>query len=91
MTGLPAGLIAGASTSHDATRILPEGVLWIEGRTDGRDVLVRWTPALGKQDVTPDGFSVGSHVHEYGGGAWAADGGTVWFCNADDQRLYQLV
>ncbi len=89
MTGLPAALVAQASTSYDAARIRAADMFWIEGRPDGRDVLVRWTAEHGSQDITPDGFSVASYVHEYGGGAWAADGDTVWFCNAADQRVYQ--
>jgi len=89
VTGLPAALVAQAGASYDAARISPADVAWVEGRTDGREVLVRWTAEHGSQDVTPDGFSVASYVHEYGGGAWAADGDTVWFCNATDQRVYQ--
>ncbi len=89
MTGLPAALVAQASTSYNAVRISAPDVFWIEGRTDGRDVLVRWTAEHGSQDITPDGFSVASYVHEYGGGAWAAVGDTVWFCNAADQRIYR--
>jgi dipeptidyl aminopeptidase/acylaminoacyl peptidase len=90
VTGLPAELVARAGTSYDDVRIFPDAVLWLEGRADGRDVLVRWTRARGRQDVTPDGFSVASYAHEYGGGAWAASGDTVWFCNADGQRLYRV-
>ena len=90
MTGLPAALVAQASTSYDAVRISAAGVFWIEGRADGRDVLVRWTAEHGTRDITPDGFSVASYVHEYGGGAWTTDGDTVWFCNAADQRVYQM-
>src|SRR5260370_17679112 len=89
VTGLPAALVAQAGASYDAARISPADVAWVEGRTDGREVLVRWTAEHGSQDVTPDGLSVASYVHEYGGGAWAADGDTVWFCNATDQRVYQ--
>lgn len=90
MTGLPAGLAARAGISYDAARIFPWGVFWVEGRAGGRDVLVRWTPRHGSQDITPAGMSVASRVHEYGGGAWTAADGTVWFCNAADQRLYRL-
>lgn len=89
MTGLPAALIARATTSHDDARIVAGAVWWIEGRADGRDVLVRWTPEHGSQDATPDGSSVASYVHEYGGGAWVLAGDEIWFCNADDQRLYR--
>ncbi len=87
MTGVPVELIVRAGTSFDEVRIFPDAVLWLEGRPDGRDVLVRWTEPGGRQDITPPGFSVSSCVHEYGGGAWAASGGTIWFCDAD-QRVY---
>ena len=41
------------------------------------------------QCLTPDGFSVRSKVHEYGGQAWCFIGcGRVVFVNADDQQLY---
>lgn len=90
MSGLGADRVAQASTSYDAARIVPDGVFWVEGRPDGRDVLVRWTPQRGSGDVIPDGFSVASYVHEYGGGAWAAADGIAWFCNAEDQRVHRV-
>ena len=40
------------------------------------------------EDVTPAGFSVRSRAHEYGGGAYLVDRGTVYFCNFVDQQLY---
>ncbi|MGH3388789.1 MAG: prolyl oligopeptidase family serine peptidase, partial [Actinomadura sp.] len=91
MTGIPAGLVARASTSYDAVRIHAGAVFWIEGRPDGRDVLVRWTAEHGARDVTPAPFSVTSHVHEYGGGAYLVADGGVWFCNGPDQRLHRIV
>jgi dipeptidyl aminopeptidase/acylaminoacyl peptidase len=90
VSGLSADRVAPASTSYDAARIRPDGVFWVEGRPDGRDVLVRWTREHGSQDLIPDGFSVASSVHEYGGGAWAAADGVAWFCNAEDQRVYRV-
>src|SRR5260370_561843 len=79
-----------AGSSDGAARRRAADVFWVEGRPAGRDVLVRSTAEHGGQDITPDGFSVASYVHEYGGGAWTADGDTVWFCNAADQRVYQM-
>jgi dipeptidyl aminopeptidase/acylaminoacyl peptidase len=90
VSGLRADRVAQASTSYDAARIRPDGVFWVEGRPDSVDVLVRWTHEHGSQDLTPEGFSVASYVHEYGGGAWAAADGVVWFCNAEDQRVYRV-
>ena len=42
------------------------------------------------QDVVPAGFDVRNSVHEYGGGAYWLDGGTVFFTNFDDQRVYRV-
>jgi dipeptidyl aminopeptidase/acylaminoacyl peptidase len=44
------------------------------------------------EPVTPDdtnAFNVRTRVHEYGGGAFAIQGGTVYFSNYADQRLYR--
>ncbi|MEV0417774.1 S9 family peptidase [Streptosporangium canum] len=84
---IPAELVARATVSYDALQTVGETVYWIEGRPDG-DVLVRWTASDGAQDVLPEGFHVASYVHEYGGGAYLATERDLWFCNADDQRIY---
>jgi dipeptidyl aminopeptidase/acylaminoacyl peptidase len=39
--------------------------------------------------VTPPGFNARTKVHEYGGGHFVVSGGTVWFANYADQRLYR--
>ncbi len=86
---IPAELVARATISYDAVQAVGETVYWIEGRADG-DVLVCWTATDGRQDVLPEGFHVASHVHEYGGGAYLATERDVWFCDADDQRIYHV-
>jgi len=81
-----AGTVGLASASID------EGyVYWLESRPleGGRVVLVRADPEGAIQDVTPEGYSVRSTVHEYGGGEYLASGGTVYFSNYADQRLYR--
>jgi dipeptidyl aminopeptidase/acylaminoacyl peptidase len=40
-------------------------------------------------DVTPQGFNARTRVHEYGGGHFAVQDGTVFFTNYKDQRLYR--
>jgi dipeptidyl aminopeptidase/acylaminoacyl peptidase len=55
----------------------------------GRTVIERYAPDGVRTDMTPAPFSVRSRVHEYGGGAFAVDGGVIWFCNDKDQRLYR--
>ena len=64
---------------------------WVEGRPleAGRQVIVRRGADGTIKDVTPDGFSARTRVHEYGGGQYAVHGGTVWFANFTDQRIYR--
>ena len=38
--------------------------------------------------LTPAPFNVRTRVHEYGGGAYAADGDTVWFSNFADNLVH---
>ena len=68
-----------------------EDVYWIESRPSegGRSVIVRRTPNGAIADVTPPGFNARSTVHEYGGGAYFVDAGTVYFSNFGDRRLYR--
>ena len=67
-----------------------EDIYWLEGRPTeaGRNVLVRCT-ADGISDVTPAPFNVRTRVHEYGGGAYLVERGTVYFVNFADQRIYR--
>ncbi len=69
-----------------------DDVLWAEGRPaeDGRTQIVRRSPDGTCTDVLPPGSNARTAVHEYGGGAWWARDGVVWFANWADQRLYRL-
>lgn len=68
------------------------GCWWLESRPaeGGRSVLVRRDPHGSVREVSPAGFSVRSRAHEYGGGAYAVQGQTAWFCNDADQRVYRV-
>lgn len=68
-----------------------DDLYWIEGRPleGGRRVVVRRSAAGEIADVTPAGFNARTRVHEYGGGQYVVSGGTVWFANYDDQRIYR--
>lgn len=67
-----------------------EDIYWLEGRPSegGRQVLVRRTAAGKISEMTPPPFNVRTRVHEYGGGAFLVDNGTIYFVNNADQRLY---
>jgi dipeptidyl aminopeptidase/acylaminoacyl peptidase len=87
-----AELVAAGGVSLDEVRVAGDQALWLEGRPleGGRQVVCRAGPAGGApQEVTPEGFNVRTRVHEYGGGAYAVHGATVFFANFADQRLYR--
>jgi dipeptidyl aminopeptidase/acylaminoacyl peptidase len=69
-----------------------EGLYWLESRPreSGRQALVFRPHGGDPIDVVPAGFNVRTRVHEYGGGAWFRDGGTVYCSNFDDSRLYRI-
>jgi dipeptidyl aminopeptidase/acylaminoacyl peptidase len=86
-----ADLVAAGGVALGEVRVAGGAVLWLEGRPleGGRQVVCRALPAGGAEDLTPEGFNVRTRVHEYGGGAYTVHGGTVWFANFADQRLYR--
>lgn len=64
---------------------------WLEGRPEegGRSTVV-WLGADGAaHDLLDSRYDVRSAVHEYGGGAFAAAGGRLWFVNSGDQAVYR--
>ncbi|MFZ0180582.1 MAG: prolyl oligopeptidase family serine peptidase [Candidatus Dormiibacterota bacterium] len=65
---------------------------WIEGRPveHGRCVIVREHDGV-IADLIDAPFSARNWVHEYGGAAMLAHGGTVFFSNAGDGRIHTLV
>src|SRR5262245_4131164 len=64
---------------------------WVESRPSegGRYVIIRMTPGSPAQEMTPTGFNARTRVHEYGGAAYVARGGNVFFSNFSDNRLYR--
>jgi dipeptidyl aminopeptidase/acylaminoacyl peptidase len=90
MSPVTLDLIVQAGVSPNLVRLDGDDIYWSEGRPSegGRVVVVRWSDA-GPIDLTPPGYNARTRVHEYGGGAFLVDSGTVWFSNFDDQRLYR--
>jgi dipeptidyl aminopeptidase/acylaminoacyl peptidase len=82
MTGRTVGL---SNLSADG-----EALYWLEARPSeaGRSVLVRWTQAGGKTEITPAPVNVGTRVHEYGGGAYAVSAGWVVYSEESDGSVW---
>lgn len=74
-------------------------IYWLERRPEeqGRTVLVKWNKQTGLKDITPPSFSIGTQVHEYGGGAYHVHNqqivfsdqkkGAVWFINQEQEPV----
>ncbi|HEY0491852.1 MAG TPA: S9 family peptidase [Candidatus Dormibacteraeota bacterium] len=88
---ISADLIVAGTVGLGQLSLDGDDLYWVEQRPteEGRYVIVRRGPGDEASDVTPAGFNARSRVHEYGGGAYAVAGGTVWFSNDSDQRLYR--
>ncbi len=72
-------------------RVDDGAVIWSEGRPAeaGRTALVRREADGSLTELLPENLNARTAVHEYGGGAWWARDGVVWFANWSDQRLYR--
>jgi dipeptidyl aminopeptidase/acylaminoacyl peptidase len=81
------GAVRFGDVSHDG-----DTLYWVEIRPEeqGRYVVVRRTMDGQVEDVLPPPFSARTLVNEYGGGALLASGGTVYFTNYADQRIWRL-
>ena len=75
-----------------------DDIYWTEMRPadNARNVIVRRAPDGATRDITPPEYNVRTRVHEYGGGAFRVTGsdsvgGTLYFSNFADQRIYRQV
>jgi len=59
-------------------------------REGGRYAIVHRTPSGQIVDRLPSEFNARTRVHEYGGGAFTAFDGVLYFINFSDQALYRL-
>jgi dipeptidyl aminopeptidase/acylaminoacyl peptidase len=88
---ITADLLALTYVALDELRIDGDDVYWNELRANdkGRNVIVQRKSDGKLTDITPAGFSARTRVHEYGGGCYLVQNGTVYFSNYADQRLYR--
>ena len=89
---LTADTLLASALGLSELRLDGETIYWTEGRPAeaGRNVLMRRDPDGQVAEVTPAPFNVRTRVHEYGGGAFLAAQGVVYFSNFADQRLYRI-
>jgi dipeptidyl aminopeptidase/acylaminoacyl peptidase len=86
-----AAMLAAGEVPLGAPDISESGTYWLEGKPleGGRVILIGLDPNSTRVELTPPPFYVRTRVHEYGGGAYAVQGQTVYFSNFRDQRLYR--
>jgi dipeptidyl aminopeptidase/acylaminoacyl peptidase len=84
-------LIVQGSVGLTAPALDGADVYWIEVRPkdDGRSVVVR-ADGDARRDLISAPFNARTRVHEYGGGDYLMNGGTLYFANFVDQRLYRV-
>lgn len=83
-------LVTGAAGINE---VVPDGdrIWWAESRPDeGGRVAVMCHQEDHSREVTPVDTNVRTTMHEYGGGAWWASKGTLWYVDYQDQRLRQI-
>ena len=82
--------VAAAAPRYDGAAFVGDEVWWAQSipSEGGRMAIFR---EGADAPLLPAPWSAGSRVHEYGGGAWAADdAGDLFFVEKRDQRVYRL-
>ncbi len=82
-----------AGSSRAGQIIVSDGIVyWSESRPKeaGRVAIMRRLQNGEVEEATPVDFNCRTRVHEYGGGAFFADGKTLYASNFVDQRLYKI-
>ena len=87
-----AQMVAAAALRLGSVSVEGDTVYWVEGRPGegGRNVIVKRSADGRITDATPERANVRTRVHEYGGAAYAVSGGTIYYVEFTDQRLYKL-
>ena len=85
---ITAARVAAGVRPVSAPRVVGDRVLWLQSLPEEGGRM-----AVASKDgiVTPAPFNVRTRVHEYGGGAFAAAGDTIWFSNFADNLVYAQV
>ncbi len=103
---LACGTWVSAITAEDVAAAVEAfaGGLMFEAQTDGqclyflslradeggRNAIFRWRPGTLPESILPAPFNARTRVHEYGGAAYIAYEGVIWFSEDTDGRIYRL-
>ena len=89
-TPITSGVVITKAVRLAEVQVDGDAVIWSEARPDegGRTMIVR-ARGQDREELLPDGWNARTAVHEYGGGAWWAREGVLWFAAWNDQRLYR--
>ena len=83
-----AAVVATSAPRIDGARFAGEEIWWGESvPSEGGRVTVRSSSGA---EILPAPWNARSRVHEYGGGAWTADAGVLYFVSGEDQRVHRL-
>jgi dienelactone hydrolase len=87
---LTAERVAAGAKPLSAPRIAGASLVWLEGlpAEGGRVAAMRLLANGQRETITPAPFNVRTRVHEYGGGALAVHGDTLYFSNFADNLVY---
>jgi dipeptidyl aminopeptidase/acylaminoacyl peptidase len=89
---LAAADLASSAISLNYVQVADGVPYWVESRPaeGGRNVVATSAGGGAVRELTPSGFNARTRVHEYGGTPYVMSGGTAYFSNFGDQRLYSL-
>jgi dipeptidyl aminopeptidase/acylaminoacyl peptidase len=90
-TPITSAVVVAQAVGLSHAKLDRDGVIWSESRPQegGRTALVRCAADGTTTELLGPGQNARTAVHEYGGGAWWSDQGTVWFTSWEDQRIYR--
>ena len=87
---ITAAVVAAGATPLSSLAVDGHDIYWLAGKASeaGRNTLLR---LRGERidELTPAPLNVRTRVHEYGGGAYAVEGDTVYVSHFADNRLYR--
>ncbi|HWJ93665.1 MAG TPA: S9 family peptidase [Telluria sp.] len=88
---ITANVVAAGAVPLSQLAVDGNDLYWLAGRAAeaGRNTLLRRRGGE-VAELTPMPFNVRTRVHEYGGGAFLAAGGSVWFSHFADNRVYRV-